>query len=684
MSGLKRVKMRGACLAFLAGLLALMLVPVQAQGADDFAWARKVSDTGTGSEVVHGIAVDGNGDIIIAGTYSGTTSFGAAGNLTATGANDVFVAKMDRLGNFLWVKKIGGAGTDLNYGPNCVCIGPGNNIYVTGRFDSADLSVAGSATIAATGTVDIFVAMLDPAGTTQWVNHPTSAGGVTARGKGIVADSSGNCYVVGHLNGSVTFNTTVPTTLVPANQDVFVCKIDISGVCQWAVSCGGTGTDDGFGIALAAGGGTDPYICGLVAGNTNTFAPLVPTPNTAGGNDAFVAKLDGTNGNFLYAKLAGGVGADQANGICVDATGKAAITGSFTGSATFAPLAAVVATGTGLDCFVAGIDATGANFGFVIKAGANNADDIGNGILLDGAGNLNITGSCNNNAAFGALPAVTTGAADAFVAKLDPSGPTWLVAKGGGSTAADVGECIAQTGTSVIVAGEYGNTATFGTNPTLAFSNGTDVFITKFGPVVAGVSIVQTGPNTAVTEGGATDTYWVALNSQPTATVTITASPDAATTVSAALSFTTANWSVPQAITVTAFNDSIAQGTHSSTITNAASSTDLGYNGIGVAGITATVTDNDVAGVTISKASVNVTEGGATDTYTIVLTSQPTAGTVTVTPSSNTVTGVTTSAAVTFTTGNWNVAQTITVTAVNDLISEGPGTDTITHAVSAT
>jgi hypothetical protein len=78
------------------------------------------------------------------------------------------------------------------------------------------------------------------------------------------------------------------------------------------------------------------------------------------------------------------------------------------------------------------------------------------------------------------------------------------------------------------------------------------------------------------------------------------------------------------------------------------------------------------AGVTITQTggSTQVTEGGATDTYTVVLNSAPT-GDVTITLNSETQlsTNVPT---LTFTAGNWNVAQTVTVTAVNDTVGEAP------------
>ncbi len=199
-----------------------------------------------------------------------------------------------------------------------------------------------------------------------------------------------------------------------------------------------------------------------------------------------------------------------------------------------------------------------------------------------------------------------------------------------------------------------------------------------------GVQITQSGGSTNVTEGGATDSYTVVLSSQPTANVTVTVTPNSQVSVNkTTLTFTTSNWNVAQTVTVTAVNDQIAEGSHTGTITHAVSSGDTRYNGLSVAGVTVQITDNDTAGVQITQSggSTNVTEGGATDSYTVVLSSQPTANvTVTVTPNSQVSVNKTT---LTFTASNWNVAQTVTVSAVDDQIVEGNHTGTITHAVSS-
>lgn len=104
------------------------------------------------------------------------------------------------------------------------------------------------------------------------------------------------------------------------------------------------------------------------------------------------------------------------------------------------------------------------------------------------------------------------------------------------------------------------------------------------------------GPTTAVTEGGATDTYTVSLASQPTANVVVTiTSGSQLTTDVPTLTFTPANYSQAQTVTVSAVDDNLVEGVHSATITHSATSTDPAYNGIAINPVSVTITDNDVA-----------------------------------------------------------------------------------------
>ncbi|MCP4358082.1 MAG: DUF11 domain-containing protein [Chloroflexi bacterium] len=184
-----------------------------------------------------------------------------------------------------------------------------------------------------------------------------------------------------------------------------------------------------------------------------------------------------------------------------------------------------------------------------------------------------------------------------------------------------------------------------------------------------------------VTEGGATDSYQISLGSEPTDPVTITLGTDGETTVNLTeLVFDNSDWSTPKDVTVTAVDDVLIEGAHSSSIAHVAASDDGDYNGITVSDVTANITDNDGATVTVSPTTLNLTEG-LTDTYQIELDSEPTA-LVTVTLTTNGQTTVTPTELV-FDDGNWNTAQDVTVTAVDDDIAEGVHNDTISHSTTS-
>ncbi|MCU0547197.1 MAG: DUF4347 domain-containing protein, partial [Oscillatoriaceae cyanobacterium Prado104] len=184
----------------------------------------------------------------------------------------------------------------------------------------------------------------------------------------------------------------------------------------------------------------------------------------------------------------------------------------------------------------------------------------------------------------------------------------------------------------------------------------------------AAVSIIQSVGGTNTAEGGATATYGVVLTSAPTAPVTINF--DAGTQISAIapLTFTPNNWNVVQNVTVSAIDDSIVEGTHSSTIAHTSSSNDTKYNGLTISPVTATIADDDTAGVTISPTSTTATEGGANGSYTVVLKSQPTADVTVNLTTGNQIEPI---APLTFTAADWNIAKTVTVKAVDDAIVEG-------------
>lgn len=207
-------------------------------------------------------------------------------------------------------------------------------------------------------------------------------------------------------------------------------------------------------------------------------------------------------------------------------------------------------------------------------------------------------------------------------------------------------------------------------------------------------SVVLSTATATATEGGATGSYTVDLSSAPSAAVTVSLSAGSNVSLTpTSLTFDSVCpgaqcWSTPQTVTITAVDDAIAEGAHADTVSHSVSSADADYNGIAVGNVTVNLTDNDTAGVTITESGGNtaVNEGGGTDTYNAVLQSEPTANvTVTVTPPGAQLTANGSAAPVnlTFTPGNYNVAQSVTVQAQDDSIAEGAHNATISHSTTS-
>ena len=212
--------------------------------------------------------------------------------------------------------------------------------------------------------------------------------------------------------------------------------------------------------------------------------------------------------------------------------------------------------------------------------------------------------------------------------------------------------------------------------------------VTGYGDVTRGPNVVVTvtendrpelifSAGSVTVHEGESGQYTVALRTQPTATVTvaITAGGDV-TTNPASLTFTTINWNAAQPVTVTAAED--ADGSED---TQALTHTATGGDYDGVTGtVTVTVTDNDTPGVRTSTTALTVVEGRQ-NTYTVQLNTQP-AGNVTVTVGGASDDVRVTGSPLTFTPGNWNTAQPITVTADDDADAVPDTPVTLTHTVT--
>src|SRR5206468_1739535 len=118
-------------------------------------------------------------------------------------------------------------------------------------------------------------------------------------------------------------------------------------------------------------------------------------------------------------------------------------------------------------------------------------------------------------------------------------------------------------------------------------------------------------------------------------------------------------------------------------VTAPATSGDANYSGLNASDVSLTNTNNDTAGISVSPtAGLTTSEAGGTATFDVALASQPTASVTIGLSSSNTAEGTVSAASLTFTAANWNVAQTVTVTGVDDALDDGNVAYTVVTAAA--
>jgi hypothetical protein len=212
---------------------------------------------------------------------------------------------------------------------------------------------------------------------------------------------------------------------------------------------------------------------------------------------------------------------------------------------------------------------------------------------------------------------------------------------------------------------------------------GTDVFFTNVDNDSAGITVLpSTTPSTRLTTGenGATATFTVVLNSQPTATVTIpivSTDTTEGTVSHSSLVFTTSDWNGAKTVTIQGVDDGPQDGDPQYTVTvGPATSGDTNYQGRSGDQVYVTNVDNDTAGIAIAPITTTMTRlvtdeaGLLHPTFTVVLNAQPTADVVIpMLPTS--AEGTVTPPSLTFGAGNWNTPQTVTLHGANDFVQDG-------------
>jgi hypothetical protein len=281
----------------------------------------------TGRAIANGLATDINNNVYIIGYFFPDSLYFGTSLLLSAGNQDIYFAKYDSNGNFLWAQSAGG--NSFDYG-QAVATDSAGNFYITGEMWSDTFKIGDSTLYYnysnRTGQF-IFTAKFTASGNLVWVNA-SSGLNEAALARSVAVDGNNNVYVTGRFIDSIAFGAVTLYATQP-NAAIFLVKYDSLGNVLWAKASGGNCYDQGWGLAIDIN--NNIYVSGgFWDANALVDSFQFDTTLLVGLNPAdpmFLMKLDG-NGNVKQAQSFAS-GGDDASALCVDRFGNGYIVGDF-------------------------------------------------------------------------------------------------------------------------------------------------------------------------------------------------------------------------------------------------------------------------------------------------------------------------------------------------------------------
>ncbi|WDP89283.1 MAG: SBBP repeat-containing protein [Desulfobacter sp.] len=430
---------------------------------------------GSNSDYGRGIAVDDTGSIFVTGSTS-SADFNTSNGFDTTlgGTQDAFVTKISSNGSILWSSYFGGNNSD---NANGIAVDSGGNAVVSGSTSSSNFNTTNGFDTSLGGMQDSFVSKFSSTGALIWSSY--LGGSSHDWGKAIVVDENDNILVTGYTNSSNFDTSSGFDTALGGTQDAFISKISSGGVLSWSSYLGGSGTDQGFGIA------TDGNNNIFVTGQTNSadFDTSRGFDTSLGGTwDAFITKIS-SNGSVSWSSYLGGSGNENyllgGFDVSADRSGNVWVTGP-TASADFNTVNGFDTTlGGPSDAYVTKISSSGSVSWSSYLGGSGS--DRGVGIALDGNGDAFITGDTSSSD-FNTSSGFDTslgGSWDAFVTKITSNGSvSWSSYYGGNEQDNSTGIALDSAG-NIFITGYTRSTDIASNGFDLTIDGSVDAFIAK-------------------------------------------------------------------------------------------------------------------------------------------------------------------------------------------------------------
>lgn len=352
-----------------------------------------------------GIAVDSKDNVLITGTFSGLAEFGAT-TLAFKGASDLFLAKLDGKGNWLYVKQVGDLGETYDGG---LAVDSKDNAYLTGTFGAN--ATIGSLSLTYKGSYrNTWIAKADTNGIWQWAR---SIDGYSIHGFQVGVDGNDNVFVAGHTSDEIKFDGL--TSAKPyGNGNTFVLSLDSSGKGRWvAVERGRTAGGRSSPKGLAFDSQNNLYITGYYQGQASFGTYDMASFNTSNSSEGYVAKLN-TQGKWEWARELGTPFHETLYAVTVDDNDNVFVTGFFSGIVSLA--GANLKSAGKEDVFVGSLTNKG-QWRWVVQGGSTE-NDRGSGIYIDKQGDVVVVGRFGGKGTFGSVAHQSTIHRNMFIAKL--------------------------------------------------------------------------------------------------------------------------------------------------------------------------------------------------------------------------------------------------------------------------
>jgi hypothetical protein len=277
-------------------------------------WSKRFGDAQ--DQIGRGVAADRDGNVFVAGTLWGSAKFGG-GVITSAGWDDIFITKLDKDGEHLWAKAFGDQETQEAW--DLAADGEGN-VIMTG-YSLGDVNFGAGLTKGA-GMPDVILVKLSGDGSTLW-SRRFGDGGMQF-GQSVTVDGEGNIVMTGEVHGSIDFDDGKVHSA--GAQDLFVAKLTPTGKVVWHHTVGDAW--DQSNIVASIDGAGAVLLAGSFEGSIDFGGNLLVS---AGMSDAFVAKL-GPDGNALWSRRMGDASPQVATGIVSDLMGNVLVTGRVWGT----------------------------------------------------------------------------------------------------------------------------------------------------------------------------------------------------------------------------------------------------------------------------------------------------------------------------------------------------------------